>query len=385
MDVSYVDYDTAEVKILQELLSCFSSALYTETHNSACALRHVLLSQFVVLVPFQPRIDDPIDHRVIFQEFRYYFRILNMAFHSDIQCLQSLMCQIRVHRRHGAAQVSDHNSFQSCAECRLTKLFVEIQSMVTFIRSSHLRELEISIFIFYRPVEVSAFYNTSADAGSMSVRKFSRRMSYDMCAIFDWSAKSRCGKSIIHDERNFHLVCRLGELFDIQNAESRVAKRFSEECLCIRPLQLDDFLHFHILIKELHINSQSSERDVEQIVCSAVYICTAEHMISCFADIEQSNQVGGLTGRRCHSACTGFQESHLLFQIVNCRAAQSGIHMIRAVQIEEFCNIMCVVVSVSCTLDNRHILRLCAFCFICTVDTFCFKFLVFHSYSPCIP
>ena len=142
------------LQIFQELFTCFLSTLYTKAENAALPFRQVFLRQLIVAVALQSRIIDPFHHRVILQMLCQFLCIFTVAFHSQVECLQSLVSQISIHRRHAAAEITNQNSSQSGAEGSRSEFFVEPKSVIAFVRFSQPRE-----FIRSTPVKFSAFYN----------------------------------------------------------------------------------------------------------------------------------------------------------------------------------------------------------------------------------
>ena len=268
-----------ELQVLKKLFSCSASALYCEGDDAACSLREVLLSELVVLVSFEARVVYPVDLRMVFEELREREGVVGVASHADVQMLQSLESKPRVHRSDAASEVSEGADPDLHREGCGAEFFIEVQAVIAFIRLC-----DLGIFVVLLPVEFSGVDDDAAHGCRLTVSPLRRCVDDDVSAVLDRTAQEGRCQRVVDDEGNADLFCSRRELFKVQDVQSRVRDRFTEQQPRLGTGSGNDLFEARILIDECDIDAESLERHVEQVECSSVDARACEDVISSLAE-----------------------------------------------------------------------------------------------------
>jgi len=287
-----MSHDASQLQAIHELDGFFAATLQSEGDDTTRTVRHVFLSQFIILAAFQTAIVHPGNLWISFQPFGYFLGVLAMARHTKVQSFQTEVQQECVLRRLDGTEVS-HQLGSSLGHIgHLAECLGISQTMIRFVRSSQAREL-VGVSI---PIEVTAVHNHTANRCRMTVHVLGSRMSHDVGTPFKWAAIDRCSKSIVYNQRYSVLVSYTGKLLDIQHVDARVGDGFAEKSLGIR---LESLLKFFFRCVDVHEGTFDAEllhgygKEVE---CTAVDGRCTNKVVSCLADVENRIEVGCLAG-----------------------------------------------------------------------------------------
>jgi len=147
-----------ELKAVHKFCSCLSSAFDAETYNSAGAVWHIFLCDFVLTVALEHCTVNPCDFRMFFEILSNGFCVLTVALNSQMQALESYIKQKCFVRRLYGAEVS-HKLYGCLGNiCALAECFGIYNAVVTVIRCGETGEL-----VILSPVEVTAVNYCTAD------------------------------------------------------------------------------------------------------------------------------------------------------------------------------------------------------------------------------
>ena len=114
--IGYVCLDCKYLKFMHELFCCRSSALHAEGNNSACPVRHILLSDVIVLVARKSRICDRLDFITLGKEFCQSETVRTVLLHAHMKTLETDIEDIRVLRRLDGTEVTHELGCSLCDE-----------------------------------------------------------------------------------------------------------------------------------------------------------------------------------------------------------------------------------------------------------------------------
>ena len=140
---------------------------------------------------FQPRITDPVNLDVRFQEFSNSLGVLYMALHAQAQGFQTLQEQPRVERRLAGSDIPQylHPGFEdigSRAQVRINK------PMVAAVWFGEIGEAPAGF-----PVEITTIDDHASDGGAVPADELGRGVHQDISAPLQGSAQIRRGEGVI--------------------------------------------------------------------------------------------------------------------------------------------------------------------------------------------
>ena len=145
------------------------------------------------------------------------------------------------------------------------------------------------------PIEVTAIYDTTTDAGRVAIHIFRSRVGHDIGTPFERAAIDRCREGVIDNEWHTLLVGNPGELLDVEHHDARVRQCLTEEQFRVRTERLGDLLLTSVLVNESAIDSQFLQRDSQKVVGSTIDAGGADDMVARLADIKEGEEVGCLS------------------------------------------------------------------------------------------
>lgn len=145
-------------------------------------------------------------------------------------------------------------------------------------------------------------------------------------------------------------VCKL---LDVRNAACRIGNGFSEERLRVWTESLFDFFFACVRIDECTFDAELFHGDGEKVVSAAVDCGGADEMIARFADVEDGEEVGGLSGTCEHSGDSAFEFRYLLGDGVVGRVLEARVEIAFRLEVEQVRHLGARVVFESRALVNR--------------------------------
>ena len=143
--------DRSELQRIHELDGLLSSALYAEAHNTACAVRAVLLRKLVLGIRLKAGILNPSDPVIRCQELGNLQRIGAVTCHTYRQRLKTNLDIVSVLGRLDGTEVSHELCCCLCDVCALAELCGICDAVVRLVRCAEAGEL----LCMSHPVEVA--------------------------------------------------------------------------------------------------------------------------------------------------------------------------------------------------------------------------------------
>jgi hypothetical protein len=171
-------------------------------------------------------------------------------------------------------------------------------------------------------------------------------------------------------------MCNLGKLFYVKDHHSRIGNGFSEHQFGIRAESLVYLFFAGILVNERAFDAHLLHRNSQQIVCPAINTGRTYNMISCLANIEESEKTGCLPGRCQDGTDTSFQCGNLRSDGIIGRVLQTSIKIAVLLQIEKASHLLTRIIFKCSTLVNRQNTRLAIFGIPSCLNAQCFPFKV---------
>ena len=94
--VGHMGDDGDEFEFVHEFNGVLTCALQSERDHSAGAVGHLFLCQLIIFVAFEPCIVHPAHLRMLLEPLSHLQRVLAVARHAEMQCLQTDVEQERV-------------------------------------------------------------------------------------------------------------------------------------------------------------------------------------------------------------------------------------------------------------------------------------------------
>src|ERR1700691_6807861 len=160
----------------------------------------------------KPDIVNPVDQRMIAQEFRYFARVSYVALHGQGERLNPLQEQKSVKwRQRGAGVALTHGP--ASRDKRSIPVMIDIDDPVI----GNLRHVEhVEFFRILSPRKLAAIHNHPTNTGAAPSDEFRHGMYDDIGAVFDRPQQNRRSHGVVYDQRNSMLVRYLGQSFDVR-------------------------------------------------------------------------------------------------------------------------------------------------------------------------
>ena len=346
-----------------------ASALHAEGDDAAGAGRHIFLRPLIVTVSGQPRIVDPGDLRMVFQELGYLLAVFAVALHSDRQRFQSQIEHVAVHRGGDRSQVAHQ------LRCRLgdvgaglTEFFRIGDAVIGLVRRREAREF----VLVGHPVKVAGVDDASAHRRVVAVHIFGRGVRHDVRAEFDRPAVDRRGKGIVDDQRHAVGMGRFREAFNVEHDQRRVGDRLPEDRLRVRFKGCFQLFIGAVRINEGKIDSHPPHRDVEQVEAAAVDRGGRDDMVPRPRQIKDRIKCRCLPGRSHDGGGPAFQRRDLGRDVIVRGVLQTGVKVPARLQIEQPAHLLAAVVLECRALNDRDHARIAVSGFIACLNAFRF-------------
>ena len=181
--------------------------------------------------------------------------------------------------------------------------------------------------VVLRPVEVSAVHDDTADACCVTVHIFGGGMGHDVRAEGKRTAVDGCREGVVNDQRNAMRMGGFGKLLDVKNVERRIGKRLAENRFGV-------FLESGVQLRlgavgrnEGEVDSELAQRHVEKVEGTAVNSGRTDNVITGRADIENSEEIGGLSRRSENGTDTTLKVGNFCGNRVVGRVLKPGIEI----------------------------------------------------------
>ena len=221
-------------------------------------------------------------------------------------------------------------------------------AMIAFVGGTQSREF-VRIFC---PVKFTAVHNYAAQGGSVTIHVLGGGVGNNVSAPFKGTAIYRCGKGVVHNQRNPMGVGGLAEFLDIQYGQRRIGNGFAENGFGILPERGVQFILTAIRIDEGNLDTHSFHGDAEQIEAAAIDGGAGYNVIAAGGDIEHGVEIGCLTGAGEHGGSTAFQGGYFFSHRVAGGIGKTGIEITLGFQIEQLAHILGGGVFEGGTLNN---------------------------------
>ena len=172
----------------------------------------------------QSRIVDPGDRVVPGQEGRDLFRVFDMPRHAQRQGFDPLQQIEGVGRAHHRAEIAQAFRPRPSDEARRTIFFREDDTVISGIGFGHGREL----FRFREPVEPTRIDQDTAHRRAVPADPFRRGMHDQVRAEIERLAQIGRVEGRVDHQRQTVTMRDVGDLFDIQDFQIRIAQDFRE-------------------------------------------------------------------------------------------------------------------------------------------------------------
>ena len=113
---------------------------------------------------------------------------------------------------------------------------------------------------------------------------------------FERPAVDRGGEGVVHNERNAVAVRQTREFLHVQHIHAGIGYHLAEHALGVWTESLGDFLFRCVGIDEGGLYTQLLQGHPEEVEGSAIYLGSADDMVSRLAYVEHRVEIGGLAG-----------------------------------------------------------------------------------------
>lgn len=364
--------DRRDLEARHETFGGFAPALHAKGDDPARSVRHILLRERVVFVALEAGIVHPRDLVVRFEEFRHRLAVFAVTLHAQVQRFEPEIEEERVLRRGGGTEIA-HELRDAFGDERpaLAELFGVDDSVIAFVGR---RESRILILVS-EPVEIARIDDRAADLRPVPVHIFRRGVRDDIDAELEGTAVDGGREGVVDDEGNAVLVGDFGEEFEVEDIERGVGDRFAEHRASIRLERGVEFVFGRVGTHEGEVDSHPLHRDGEEVVRPPVDRGGRDDVIPCGAEVEDGEEVRGLSGGGKHPRSTAFEGGDLRGDDIARRVLQTSVEVPGGFEVEELAHRGARLIAERRALNDRNLTRLAVFRTISRLNAFCTKLL----------
>ena len=266
-----------------------------------------------------------------------------------MQALQAQVQHVGVHGGlHGAEVAHELGSSLGDESPLFAKALGVGDAVVAVVRGAQAGEL----FSVGHPVKLAAVHDGTAQHGTVAVHVLGGGVGDDIRAPLEGAAVDRRGEGVVHDERHAVGVGGRGKLFNVQHGEGRVCDGLAEHDLGVGP---EGGVQFFLGAQRVHeggVNAHLLHGDGDEVEGAAVDGAGRHDVVACFAEVEQREEVCGLTAGGEHGGSAAFQLTDLLGHQVAGGVLQAGIEVAVGFQVEQLAHILAGGILEGSGLDN---------------------------------
>ena len=182
----------------------------------------------------------------------------------------------------------------------------------------------------------------------MSVHVFGGGVSNNVSTPFNGATVYWCRKGIIYYKGNPMFVSNFCKKFNIQDGKCRIRNGFAEHNFGIWLESCVQFFFSSIWGNEGCGDSHFGHGNRDQVEGSAINGRRSHNVVSALTDIEQSHEIGCLSGRSEHSCSSTLHCSNLGCNMVAGRILKAGVEIPLSFKVEKFSHILAGVVFECC-------------------------------------
>ena len=279
-----------ELQAVHETYRILLVTLNGKGHNAATAIGDILLCQSVVLAALEAAVVHPFHLRVVLKVLGNLLCILAVAWHAQVQCLESNVQQECILGGHHRTQVTHHLCNHLCNVSSLAEVLCVHQAVVAVIGLGEACEL----VVLRLPVEVSAVNHATAYGNRMAVHVLCGRVCHNVGAPLERAAVHRCGESVVNNQGHTVAVSNVGKLLNVEHVHAGVRDCLAEQRLSVRAERLLNLLGRSIGINESNLNAHLLHCYCKQVVCSAVDSGCRYKVVARLANVQYRVEVRSL-------------------------------------------------------------------------------------------
>ena len=286
----------------------FAAPGQTKADHAAAALRQILFGQRMIGAGCKAAVVDVSHLGVSFEELGHCHAVLTVALHPDVEALQTEIQHIGVHGGlHGAEVPHELGGGLGDEGAFLAEALSVGDAVVAVVRGAQAGEL----LGVGHPVELAAVHDGTAQHRTVAVHVLGGGVGHDIRAPRKGAAVHRRGEGIIHNEGHAVGMGSLGELLNVQHGQGRVCNGLAEDGLGVGAEGGVQLLLGAERVHEGGLDAHLLHGDGDEVEGAAVNGAGRNDMIPGFADVEQREEVGGLTAGRQHGGGAVFQLTDL--------------------------------------------------------------------------
>ena len=350
--IGHMRHDADEVQVVHEADCLFLRAFQSECYHAASSLRHVFLSQSIVLVRGQTCIVHPSHLGILLEPLGNLLRVLAMAGHAEVERLESEVEEEGVLRSGNASQVAHQLGYKFGGVSHLAESLRVGQAVIGLVGCAKAGEL-LCVLV---PIEVAAIDHYASDLSGMTVHVLCGGVRDDVATPFEGTAIDGCGEGVVHDKGHTMLVSHLGETLYVEHITTGVRDGLAEETFCVGTETSLDTLVIPIGVNEGAFYAQFLQRHAKEVEGASVNRVGRDEMVASLTDVEDGIEVCGLSATGQHSSDSTFQSGNLLGDGVVRGVGQTGIEIAAVLEVEESGHLVARLVAVGCTLIDGELL-----------------------------
>ncbi len=167
-------------------------------------------------------------------------------------------------------------------------------------------------------------------------------MNDDVGAVFDWTHEVRRRERVVDDQRKPVFVRDARHGLDVQHVDLRVADRFGEDRLGVRPDRAPNALDVAD-IDERDVYAEPRKRMRKGVVGAAVQRVRGDDGVAGLRDVEQRVDVRGLSARNAERRDAAFELRDALFEHVRRRIVDARVDIAELFEREKACGVIDVI------------------------------------------
>ena len=228
--VGHVCGDLGELEALHKGLGRRATTVKAKAHNAAGTVRHVLLSQVIILIALQARIAHKAHFGMTLQELGNGQAVLAVTRHAHMEALErAVQEERRLRVLHGTKVAHELSGCLGNKGTLATELLGIRHAVVALVGRGEAREL----VGMGHPVEVAVVDDHAAQVGSMSIHVLGGGVRNDVGAPLKGTAHHGRREGVVDHQRHAVVMRGLGKALNIEHGKGGVGDRLAKDELGI--------------------------------------------------------------------------------------------------------------------------------------------------------
>ena len=335
--VGHMRGDLGKLEALHKGLGRRATTVKAKAHNAAGTVRHVLLSQVIVLIALQARIAHEAHLGMALQELGNGKAVLAMTRHAHMQALERAVQEKRRLRVLHRAEVAHELRGGLGNEGALaTELLGIGHAVVALVGRGETREL----VRMGHPVKLAVVDNHATQVGCMAIHVLGGGVRDDVGAPLKGTAHHRRREGVVDHQRHAVVMRGLGKALNIEHGKGRVGNRLAKDELGIGLKGCLELLIGAVGGNERAGNAHTAHGMGKQVVGTAVDGRACDHVITGTGHVKDRKEVRSHARTREHRSGAALHLTDLGGDQIARGVLQTAIEVARLLQVKQLAHVL---------------------------------------------